>query len=141
MVRRGANEAIGGQVDEAEGQSTCLEENLNTVCRRGFSLSDGQHAGRDERTVVAALIFLTVRTARHVLTRGSHIAHLADRQPLSRSRCYQRRSNQPHDRKDRQETTGESAKIHNSTSHKAGNFGRRIYLTCSPDGNPNPKKR
>src|SRR6266568_2777207 len=74
MVRRNANEAIGDQVDETEGQFTGLEENLDTVCRGRFGLSDGQHAGRDERTVVAALIFLTVRTARHVPIHGGHIA-------------------------------------------------------------------
>ncbi len=139
MVRRNANEAIGDQVDETEGQFTGLEENLDTVCRGRFGLSDGQHAGRDERTVVAALIFLTVRTARHVPIHGGHIAHLADRQPLCGSRSYQRRSNQPHDRKDREQPTDESEKIHNLTSHKAGNFGRRTHFTTSPD-DPHQKK-
>src|SRR6266487_6143337 len=134
MVRRGASEAVCGQVDEGEGQPTGLEENLDTVCRGWVSLSDRQHAGRDKRTVLAALTFLTVRTARHVLAHGGHIAHLADRQPLCRSRCYQRCHYQSNDHKDREQTTDESAKIHNSTSHKAGNFRRRIYLTCSPTG-------
>jgi hypothetical protein len=79
MVRRGASEAVGGQVDEGEGQPTGLEENLDTVCRGWDSLSDRQHAGRDERAVLAALTVLTVRTARHVPVHGSHIAHLANR--------------------------------------------------------------
>ena len=79
MVRRIANEAINDQVDETEGQSTGLEENLDTVCRGRFSLSDRQHAGCDERAVLAALTFLTVRAARHVPRRSGHIAHLADR--------------------------------------------------------------
>ncbi len=127
MVRRVANEAIDDQVDETEGKSTGLEENLDTVCRGRFSLSDRQHAGRDERTVVATPIFLTVRTARHVPIHGGHIAHLADRQPLCGSRSYQRRSNQPHDRKDREQPTDESEKIHDLTSHKTGNFGRCTY--------------
>ncbi len=101
MVRRSANEAIGGQVDESVGQPLGLEENLDSVCRGRVSLSDRQHAGRNKWAVLAALIFLTVRAARHVPGHSGHIAHLADRQPLCRSRCYQRRSNQPHDRKDR----------------------------------------
>ena len=93
MVRRGANEAIDDPVDETEGQFTGLEENLDTVRRGRFNLSDGQHAGRDERAIVAALVFLTVGTARHALGHSGHIAHLADRQPLCRGRRYQRRSN------------------------------------------------
>lgn len=133
MVWRGASEAVGGQVNEGEGQPTGLEENLDTVCRGWVSLSDRQHAGRDKRAVLAALTFLTVRTARHVSRHSSHIAHLADRRPLCRNWGYQRRSYQPHDRNDRGQPTDESEKIHSLTSHKARNFGRGTYFTTSPD--------
>ena len=49
MVRRGTNEAIGGQVDEREGQGQ--ERNLDNACRGRLSLSDRQHAHRDKRAI------------------------------------------------------------------------------------------
>jgi hypothetical protein len=133
MVRRGADEAIGHQVDERVGQPAGLEENLDTVCRGRVSLSDRQHAYRDERAILAAIVFLTVRTARHVPGHRSHIAHLTDRQPFCRRRRYQRRSNQANDHKDREQTTDESVKIHGLSSHGMGNLGRLFPLKCSPD--------
>ena len=122
MVWRVADEAVGGKVDESEGQPVGLERNLDTVCRGRFSLSDRQHAHRDERAILAAIVFLTVRTARHVPGHRSHIAHLTDRQPFCRRRRYQRRSNQANDHKDREQTTDESAKIHVPASHGTGNL-------------------
>ncbi len=133
MIRRIPNEAIDDQVDESEGQPTGVEENLDTVCRGRGGLSDRQHAGRNEWAVLAALTFLTVRTARHVPVHSGHIAHLADRQPLRRSRCYQRRSNQSYDRKDREQMTDESAKIHALSSHGIGNLGRLVSSHVLPD--------
>src|SRR5713226_6279236 len=141
MVRRSANEAIGDHVFESEGQPAGLEENVDTVCRGRVSLSDRPHAGRNEWAVLATIAFLSVWTARHIPAHGGHIAHLANRQPFCRRRGYQRRSNQPNDHKDREQTTDGSEKIHDSTSHKAGNFGRRTYFTCSPDSDPRQKKR
>ena len=79
MVRRGAHEAIGEKVDESEGERAGLEENLDTVCRRLVSLSDRQHAHRDERAILAAMVFLSVRTAWHVPGHSGHIADLANR--------------------------------------------------------------
>ena len=124
MVRRGADEAIGHQVDERVGQPAGLEENLDTVCRGRVSLSDRQHAYRDERAILAAIAFLSVRAALHVIGHSSHITHLTNRHPLRRNRGYQRRNNQPDDHKDRQQTTDESAKIHDLSSHGIGNLGR-----------------
>jgi hypothetical protein len=102
MVRRGANETVSDQVDESEVQPAGLERNLDTACRGRVSLSDCQHAHRDERAILAAIVFLSVRTARHVPGHSGHIAHLANRQPFCRSRYYQRRSNQSNDHKDRE---------------------------------------
>jgi len=126
MLGRGADEAVGGQIDQREGQPAGLEENLDTVCRGRVSLSDRQHARRDERAILTAVVFLAVWTARHVPGHSGHIAHLANRQALCRSRCYQRRSNQPNDHKDREQTTDASAKIHDVTSHMARTLERTI---------------
>ena len=112
MVWRGADKAIGEQVDESEGQPASPERNLDTVCRGRFSLSDGQHAHCDKRTILAAIVFLTVRAAGHVPGHGGHIAHLAYKRPFCCRGCHQRRSNEPNDHKDREQTTDESAKIH-----------------------------
>ena len=101
MVRWGANEAVGNHVDEREGQAAGLERNLDNVCRGRLSLSDRQHAHRDQRAILAAIAFLSVRTALHVPGRSGHIAHLANRQPFCRNWRYQRRSSQPNDHKDR----------------------------------------
>ncbi len=133
MVRRGTNEAIGGQVDEREGQRAGQERNLDNACRGRLSLSDRQHAHRDERTILAAIAFLSVRAARHVPGHRSHIADLTDRRPSCGRRRYQRRSNQANDHKDREQTTDESVKIHGLSSHGMGNLGRLFPLTCSPD--------
>jgi len=122
MVRRGANQAIGNQVDESVGQPAGLERNLDTICRGWICLSNSQHAHRDERAILAAIVFLFVRTTRHVAGHSRHIAHLANRQPICCSRCYQRRGNQPDDHKNREQTTDESAKIHISSSHGTGNL-------------------
>jgi hypothetical protein len=124
MVWRVADEAVGGQVDESEGQPVGLERNLDTVCRGRLSLSDRQHAHRDERAILAAIAFLSVRAALHVIGHGSHITHLTNRHPLCHNWGYQRRNNQPDDHKDRQQTTDESAKIHDLSSHGIGNLGR-----------------
>ena len=124
MVWRGANEAIGGQVDEREGQRAGQERNLDSACRGRVSLSDRQHAYRDERAILAAIVFLTVRTARHVPGHRSHIAHLTDGQAFRGRGRYQGRSNQASDHKDRKQTTDESAKIHDLSSHGMGNLGR-----------------
>jgi len=124
MVRRRANKAIGDQVDEREGQRAGHERNLDSACRRRVSQSDRQHAYCDERTILAALIFLSVRTARHVRRHSGHIAHLTDRQAFCRRGRYQRRSNQANDHKDRKQTTDESVKIHDLSSHGMGNLGR-----------------
>ena len=83
MVRRGANEAIGDQVDESEGQPAGLEENLDSVCRGRVNLSNCQ-AHPDEWAILAAVVFLSVRTARHVPGHGGHIAHLANKQLFCR---------------------------------------------------------
>ena len=133
MVRRGADEAIGHQVDEREGQPARLERNLDSACRGRVSLSDRQHAYRDERAILAAIAFLSVRTARHVPGHRGHIAHLTDGQAFCRRRRYQRRSNQANDHKDREQTTDESVKIHGLSSHGMGNLGRLFPLKCSPD--------
>jgi hypothetical protein len=124
MVRRGTNEAIGGQVDEREGQRADQERNLDNACRGRLSLSDRQHAHCDERAILAAIAFLSVRTALHVIGHSSHITHLTNRHPLCHNWGYQRRNNQPDDHKDRQQTTDESAKIHDLSSHGIGNLGR-----------------
>ena len=102
MVWRVAHQAIGDQVDESEGQPAGLERNLDTVCLGRFSQSYRQHAHRDQRAVLAAFVFLSVRTARHVPGHGGHIAHLGNRWLFCRNRCYQRRSNEPNDHKDRE---------------------------------------
>jgi hypothetical protein len=133
MVRRGANEAIGNQIDKREGQPAGLERNLDTACRGRLSLSDRQHAHRDERAILAAIAFLTVGTARHVPGHRGHIAHLTNRHPLCRNRGYQRRNNQPDDHKDRQQTTDESAKIHDAIITRDRELGKVIPFTCSPD--------
>jgi hypothetical protein len=127
MVRRGTHEAIGGQVDEREGQRAGQERNLDNACQRRVSQSDRQHAYCDERAILAALIFLSVRTARHVpghTGHNAHIAHLTDGQAFCRRGRYQRRSNQANDHKDRKQTTDESVKIHDLSSHGMGNLGR-----------------
>jgi hypothetical protein len=129
MVRRVANEAVGGQVDESEGQPAGLERNLDTVCRGWLGLSDRQHAHRDKRAILAAIAFLSVRTALHVPGHGSHIAHLANRQPFCRSGGDQRGSNQPNDHEDREQMTDESAKIHDPTSHRKGQLGKAHHFT------------
>jgi len=126
MVRRIANEAVGDQVVEGEMQPAGLERNLDPVCLGRLSLSDRQHAHRDERAILAATVFLFVRTALHIPGHSGHIAHLANGQPFCRCRRYQRRSNQPNDHKDREQTTDESAKIHRLTSHRMGNLERTI---------------
>jgi hypothetical protein len=123
MVWRVANEAVGSQVDESERQPAGLERNLDSVCRRRFSLSDRQHAHRDKRAILAAVL-LTVRTALHIPGHSGHIAHLANSQSFCRNRGYQRRSHKPNDHKDRKQTTDESAKIHDLSSHGMGNLGR-----------------
>ena len=130
MVRRGANEAIGNQIDKREGQPAGLERNLDTACRGRLSLSDRQHAHRDKRAILAAIAFLSVRAALHVIGHSGHIAHS---RPFCRNRGYQRRNNQPDDHKDRQQTTDESVKIHGLSSHGMGNLGRLFPLKCSPD--------
>jgi len=132
MVRRGANEAIGDHVDESVGQPAGLERNLDNVCRGRLNLGDCQHAHRDQRAIRAAIAFLSVRTARHIARHGGHIAHLANGHRLCRSRGYQRRSNQPNDHKDREQTTDESTKIHGAPSHGTGNLGRQFHFTYSP---------
>jgi hypothetical protein len=114
MVRRDANKAIADQIDESKGQPAGLEKNLDTVCRGRFSLNDCQHAHSDERAILAAFVFLSVRTARHVPGHSGHITHLANGNMLRRRRGYQRRSNQSNDHKDREQTTDELAKIHGS---------------------------
>ena len=129
MVGRGADEAIGEQVDASVGQPAGLESNLDSVRREWLSRSDRHHAHGDERTIRTALVFLSVRTARHVPGHIGHITHLADRQPFCRSRCYQWRSNEPNDDKDREQTTDESAKIHNLASHKKGQLGKAYHFT------------
>jgi len=132
MLRRFASEAIGDQIDESVGQPAGLERNLDNVCRGRLNLSDRQHARRDNRAIGAAIVFLFVRTARHVAGHSGHITHLANRQQFCRSRRYQRRSNQPNDHKDREQTTDESMKIHDPTSHGTRNLGRLVYFTCLP---------
>jgi hypothetical protein len=122
MVRRIANEAVGSHVNESEGQPAGLERNLDTACRGGLGLSDRQHAHRNERAILAAIVLLTVRTALHVPRHRSHIAHLADRQPFCRNWGYQRRNSKPDDHKDREQTTDESAKIHTPPSHGPRNL-------------------
>jgi hypothetical protein len=141
MVRRFASEAIGDQVDESVGQPAGLERNLDNVCRGRLNLGDRQHARRDKRAIRAAIVFLFVRTAWHVPGHSSHIAHLANRQRFCRSRHYQRRSNQPNDHKDREQTTDESMKIHDPTSHGTGNLGRLVYFTYLPTGIKDGKSR
>jgi hypothetical protein len=140
MVRRFASEAIGDQIDQRVGQPAGLERNLDNVCRRRLNLGDRQHARRDEGTIRAAILSLSVRTARHVARHGGHIAHLANRQWFCRSGCYQRRGNQPNDHKDREQTTDESVKIHDPASHGTGNLGRLVYFTCSPARPPTTEK-
>jgi hypothetical protein len=124
MVRRGTHEAIGGQVDEREGQRAGQERNLDNACQRRVSQSDRQHAYCDERAILAALIFLSVWTARHVPGHRGHIAHLTDGQAFRGRGRYQGRSNQANDHKDRKQTTDESANIHDLSSHGMGNLGR-----------------
>lgn len=129
MVGGRTDEAVGGQIDESEEQPVGLERNLYTVCRGRFSLSDRQHAHRDERAILAAIVFLPVRTAWHVARHRGHIAHLGRRQPFCRRRGDQGRSNQSNDHKDREQTSDESAKIHNLTSHRAAKFERDDHFT------------
>ena len=126
MVRRNADKPVCDYVDEGERQPVDLERNLDHICWRRFSLSDRQHTHRDERAILTAIAFLSVRTALHVIGHSGHIAHLANRQSLRRNRVYQRRSNEPHDYKNRKQTTDKSANIHNPTSHRSGNLGRTI---------------
>jgi hypothetical protein len=129
MVWGRSDEAVGDQVDESEGQPVGLERNLDTVCRGRFSLSDCQHAHGDERAILAAFVFLSVGTARHVPGHSGHIAHLADGHPFCRRRRHQRRSNQPNDHEDRKQTTDESTKIHDPTSHRKGQLGKAYHFT------------
>src|SRR5258706_1296665 len=117
MVRRFASEAIGDQVDESVGQPAGLERNLDNVCRGRLNLGDRQHARRDKRAIGAAIVFLFVRTARHVAGHSGHVTHLANRRRFCRSWRHQRRSNQPNDHKDREQTTDESIKIHDPPYH------------------------
>jgi hypothetical protein len=126
MVWGRTDEAVGDQVDESEGQPVFLERNLDTVCRRRLSQSDCQHAHRDKRAILAAFVFLSVRTARHVPGHCGHIAHLGNGQPFCRRRRHQRRGNESDDHKDREQTSDESANIHNLTSHRAANLERTI---------------
>jgi hypothetical protein len=129
MVGRGANEAIGDQVDESVQQPAGLETNVDSVRREGLSQSDCHHAHCDERTIRTAIVFLSIRTARHVPGHSGHIAHLANRKPFCSSRGHQRRSNEPNDHKDRKQMTNESAKIHDPTSHRKGQLGKAIHFT------------
>ena len=126
MVRRGTHEAIGGQVDEREGQRAGQERNLDNACQRRVSQSDRQHAYCDERAILAALIFLSVWTARHVPGHRGHIAHLTDGQAFCRRGRYQRRSNQANDHKDREQTTDESVKIHDLIITRNGELGKVV---------------
>jgi hypothetical protein len=139
MVRRIADEAIGEQVDESVGQPAGQESNLDSVRREWLSRSYRHHAHCDERTIRTAFIFLSVRTARHVPGHIGHITHLAGRQPFCSSRCYQRRSNEPNDDKDREQTTDESAKIHGPISHKKGRLGKMYHFTWLLDNGTLPK--
>jgi hypothetical protein len=141
MVRRSAREAIGEQVDESVRQPAGLESNLDSVRREWLNWNHRHHAHRDERTIrtVFILLSLCVRTARHVAGHRRHITHLADRQPFGRSRYCQRRSNEPNDDKDRQQTTDESAKIHNLISHRKGRLGKVYHFTWLLDHRTRPK--
>jgi hypothetical protein len=133
MVWRVAHEAIGDQVGESERQPAGLEINLDTIDGGRVSLSDRQHAHRDQRAILTAFVLLLVRTARHVAGHRGHIGHLCDRQPCCRRGCHQRRNNEPNDHKDREQMTDESAKIHDLPSHGTGDLGRQIHFTSLPD--------
>ena len=79
MVWGRTDEAVSNQVDKSEGHPVGLERNLDTVCRGRFSLSDCQHADGDERAILAAFVFLSVRAALHA---PGHSGHIANGQPF-----------------------------------------------------------
>ena len=128
MVWRSADEAIRDQVDQSERQPAGLEINLDAVGRGRFSLSDRQHAHRDQWSIWAAVVLLPVRTARHVAGHRGHIGHLADSQPGGRRWCHQRRNHEPNDHKDRDQLTDESAKIHDLIITRDGRLGKAALL-------------
>ena len=116
MVRRGANEAIGDQVDEREGQPAGLESNQDSVRREWLNLSDHQRAHR-KRTFLTTIVLLFARTARHIGGHRRHTADLSNGPLLRASRGHQRLRDQPGNHEDRKKTADESAKIHYFTSH------------------------
>lgn len=79
MVQRGTNEAIDNQVVEGEEQSASRQRSQDAVRGSRLSLSDCQHAHRDEWTILATVVLLSVRTAWHVAGHRGYIAHLGNR--------------------------------------------------------------
>jgi hypothetical protein len=136
MIWRRTNEAIGDQVVESNEQGAGRQQwGRDAVGERRFSLRKGQRADRHNRTILAIVALLLLRTAVHavfhdgltawhVARHRRHIHRRGDSRPLCRRRGHQRRSNKPNDHKDRQQTTDESANIHGSPSHRTGDLER-----------------
>ena len=141
MVRRGTNEVIDNQVVESQEQAAGRQRSPDTAREGRLSLCDRQHAHRDERTILATLVFLSVWATGHIPRHRGHISHLGHSKPLRRRRRHQRRRNQPNDRKDREQMTNKSAKVHALTSHNKGNFESRNHITCSQRTTKRPRSR
>jgi len=89
------------------------KKNLDTVCRGRVSLSDRQHAYRDERAILAAIVFLTVQDST-ACPRSSQPYRSSHRtgSRFAAAGVTSGRSKPSHDHKDREQTTDESVKIH-----------------------------
>jgi hypothetical protein len=135
MVRRRTDETIGSQVVARDEHMAGRQWRRKTACERRFSLRDGQRTHRHQRTILAiiALLFFRTavhavgqdcRTARHIAGHSRHIHGRSRSQPLCSTRCCQRRSNEPSDRNDREQTTDKSTQVHRLPLHKMETLGR-----------------
>lgn len=126
VIRRSTVEAIGDPIVESRERTVYWQRRQDSDCQRRLRLCNAQRAHRTKRTILAAVALLCLRTARHVGGHCRHIAHLGSRQRLRDRGRDQRRSNKPGNRKDCEQTTDESTKIHSPTSHRIMDLGRQI---------------
>ena len=112
MVWRRANEAVGDQIIEREGQSASLKRNLNTSGGGRLSLREHQRAHRHRAFLATVIILLFMLAARHVVGHRGHTGRLTSRQLHRHNWGCQWRRDKPCDHEDRQQATDESIKTH-----------------------------